>query len=64
MVKLGSGSQSVEHDDGSQVTRLSTRWTGLNPGQVYRIVVQCKIQGEDCPGVSPTFNASTACSGM
>ena len=59
-----SKSQVINHDSDS--TRVVTTWTGLSPQQSYTFTIICKIQGEQCPGISPTFTVSTteSCPGM
>ena len=59
-----SESRVINHDSGS--TRVVTTWTGLSPQQSYTFTIICKIQGEQCPGISPTFTVSTTenCPGM
>ena len=56
--------QTVSHDTNPNSNRITTTWSGLNPGVTYTFTVQCKIQGEDCQGDPLTFTATTrSCSG-
>ena len=51
--------QTISHASNSESGRLVTTWTGLRPQQSYTFTVICIIEGKQCPGVTPSFTAST-----
>ena len=50
--------QIVSHN-GSSLSRISTTWSRLNPGETYTFTVTCQLQGEDCEGDPLIFTATT-----
>ena len=54
-----SQEQTINHGNNPDSDRLVTTWTGLRPQQSYTFTVICIIQGKQCPGITPFFNAST-----
>ena len=56
-----SSPKTVNHTNGVSLSRISTTWDGLAPGETYTFTVKCTLQGEDCEGDPVIFTASTCC---
>ena len=56
-----SSPKTVYHTNDVSLSRISTTWDGLAPGETYTFTVTCQLQGEDCEGDPVTFTASTCC---
>ena len=55
----------VGYDKIPSTERITTNWSGLNPGETYLFIVKCNIQGIDCAGAPITIEGTTtSCSSM
>ena len=62
MNRTDGAQQVVSHNTNPSSNRVITTWSGLSSCTAYTFTVQCRIQGEKCPGESQTFYAATLCS--